>query len=102
MHFVAYTMPSPTPYPPTPSSIQYILSLYILHYSMRIFPGLFDIVFLAEGCNHHHRFPMFNMDLQKSQEETLREAACIGDFEGIQELLTKGVNPNSQNAMNGW
>jgi hypothetical protein len=42
------------------------------------------------------------MELQKSQEEILREAACIGDFEGVQELLLKGVNPNSQNAMNGW
>lgn len=35
-------------------------------------------------------------------EEKLREAACFGDIDGVKELITKGVNVNSQHDINGW
>lgn len=35
-------------------------------------------------------------------EEKLREAACFGDIDGVKELLSKGVNVNSQHDINGW
>ncbi|EDQ92583.1 uncharacterized protein MONBRDRAFT_35631 [Monosiga brevicollis MX1] len=34
--------------------------------------------------------------------ETLREAACAGDTDTVQELISSGVDPNDQNHMNGW
>ena len=38
----------------------------------------------------------------KVREEGLREAACNGDRDRVQELLAAGVDANAQNAMNGW
>lgn len=35
-------------------------------------------------------------------EEKLREAACIGDLEALQTLISQNVNLNSQNSVNGW
>ena len=36
-------------------------------------------------------------------EEQLREYACIGDEEGVRQMILKqGVNVNSQNAVNAW
>lgn len=35
-------------------------------------------------------------------EEKLREAACFGDIEGVKELISRGVNTNSQHDINGW
>lgn len=35
-------------------------------------------------------------------EEKLREAACIGDLEALQTLISQNVNINSQNSVNGW
>jgi len=35
-------------------------------------------------------------------EEKLREAACFGDIDGVKELISKGVNVNSQHDINGW
>lgn len=42
------------------------------------------------------------MELQKILEEKLREAACIGNFETVSELLDKGIDPNTKHAINGW
>lgn len=38
----------------------------------------------------------------KLLEESLREAACIGDIDGVNELLSKGIDPNAKHSMNGW
>lgn len=35
-------------------------------------------------------------------EEKLREAAHLGDIEGIQSIITQDVDINSRNAVNGW
>jgi len=35
-------------------------------------------------------------------EEKLREAACFGDIDGVKDLISKGVNVNSQHDINGW
>ncbi|ERL91398.1 hypothetical protein D910_08730, partial [Dendroctonus ponderosae] len=35
-------------------------------------------------------------------EEKLREASCIGDLEAVEILLSRNVNVNSQNSVNGW
>lgn len=35
-------------------------------------------------------------------EEKLREAACFGDIDGVKELISKGVNVNTQHDINGW
>ncbi|XP_043290039.1 ankyrin repeat domain-containing protein 40-like [Venturia canescens] len=45
------------------------------------------------------------MDRPKEQqvlEDRLRELAASGDIEGVKELISKGVNINTQNAVNGW
>ena len=42
------------------------------------------------------------MDPVKELEERLREAASIGDENAVKCLINKGVDVNSQNAMNGW
>ena len=42
------------------------------------------------------------MDPRKADEETLREAACIGDSVAVTDLLDKGLNVNCKHAMNGW
>ena len=42
------------------------------------------------------------MDPVKELEERLREAASIGDENAVKSLINKGVDVNSQNAMNGW
>ncbi|XP_076326408.1 ankyrin repeat domain-containing protein 40-like isoform X2 [Tachypleus tridentatus] len=42
------------------------------------------------------------MEHQKSLEDKLREAACYGDEESIRLLLSKGVNINTQQDINGW
>ena len=42
------------------------------------------------------------MDPAKEEQEKLREAACIGDTVAVKELLDKGADVNSRNAMNGW
>lgn len=36
------------------------------------------------------------------QEELLRESACVGNLEEIDNLLTIGVDVNSKNGVNGW
>jgi hypothetical protein len=35
-------------------------------------------------------------------EESLREASCIGDIEGVEQLLNKGINVNAKHDINGW
>ena len=35
-------------------------------------------------------------------EEKLREAACHGDIEAIQALISSGIDVNSKHKMNGW
>ena len=35
-------------------------------------------------------------------EENLREAACNGDIEALESILTNGIDVNSKNKMNGW
>ena len=35
-------------------------------------------------------------------EESLREAACVGDLTAVTKLIEAGVNVNSANKMNGW
>lgn len=35
-------------------------------------------------------------------EEKLREAACLGDIESVQGLISQHVNINAQNRINGW
>ncbi|PSN42668.1 hypothetical protein C0J52_13029 [Blattella germanica] len=42
------------------------------------------------------------MDRTKSLEENLREASCIGDIEGVEELINKGINVNAKHDINGW
>ena len=42
------------------------------------------------------------MDEKKELEERFREAASIGDQEGLAKLLQQGVDINTQNHMNGW
>nr|XP_013034658.2 ankyrin repeat domain-containing protein 40 isoform X1 [Anser cygnoides] len=38
----------------------------------------------------------------KELQERLREAAALGDAEEVRRLLGLGVDPNSQNEVNGW
>uniref|UniRef100_UPI00358DE85B ankyrin repeat domain-containing protein 40-like isoform X11 n=1 Tax=Myxine glutinosa TaxID=7769 RepID=UPI00358DE85B len=38
----------------------------------------------------------------EDDEESLREAACIGDMDLVRRLVDNGVSVNSQNDMNGW
>lgn len=42
------------------------------------------------------------MDRSKTLEDTLREACCIGDIEGVEDLLNKGVDVNAKHNINGW
>lgn len=42
------------------------------------------------------------MDRSKTLEDSLREACCIGDIEGVEELLNKGVDVNAKHGINGW
>ncbi|CAG9763127.1 unnamed protein product [Ceutorhynchus assimilis] len=35
-------------------------------------------------------------------EEKLREASCLGDLEGVETLLARNTDVNSQNPVNGW
>ena len=35
-------------------------------------------------------------------DESLREAACLGNLLSLQKLLRSGANINSKNSMNGW
>ncbi|KAK8718849.1 hypothetical protein OTU49_014424, partial [Cherax quadricarinatus] len=42
------------------------------------------------------------MDVQKQNEEKLREACCYGDTEAILALVSRGVNINSKHDINGW
>ena len=35
-------------------------------------------------------------------EENLREAACNGDIEALESILSNGIDVNSKNKMNGW
>lgn len=42
------------------------------------------------------------MELQKQQEEKLREACCYGDTDAVMTLISRGVNVNSQHEINGW
>jgi hypothetical protein len=39
---------------------------------------------------------------RKTLEDTLREACCIGDIEGVDELLNKGIDVNAKHNINGW
>lgn len=42
------------------------------------------------------------MDIQKQNEEKLREACCYGDNEAVLALLSRGTSINSQHEINGW
>ncbi|KAK4288272.1 hypothetical protein Pmani_038691 [Petrolisthes manimaculis] len=42
------------------------------------------------------------MDIQKQNEEKLREACCYGDNEAVLALLSRGIDVNSQHEINGW
>ena len=43
------------------------------------------------------------MDIEKTiLEEQLREAACVGDTDAVQELVNLGVDVNARHAINGW
>ncbi|XP_069189640.1 ankyrin repeat domain-containing protein 40 [Procambarus clarkii] len=42
------------------------------------------------------------MELQKQNEEKLREACCYGDNEAILTLVSRGININSKHDINGW
>ena len=35
-------------------------------------------------------------------EESLREAACVGNLLTVKKMVENGVSVNSQNSMNGW
>ena len=35
-------------------------------------------------------------------EESLREAACVGDLASVTKLIQAGVDVNSANKINGW
>ena len=42
--------------------------------------------------------------MKENPEEKLREAACYGDWEAIERMITndKDIEINSQNKVNGW
>lgn len=40
--------------------------------------------------------------MAKILEEKLREAAHLGDLEGIETIISQDVDINSKNTMNGW
>ena len=42
--------------------------------------------------------------LKENSDEKLREAACYGDWETIERMITndKDIEINSQNKVNGW
>uniref|UniRef100_A0A1B6EFF4 Uncharacterized protein n=1 Tax=Clastoptera arizonana TaxID=38151 RepID=A0A1B6EFF4_9HEMI len=42
------------------------------------------------------------MEKIKLLEEQLREAACIGDIDGVITLLSNGIDPNARHKINGW
>ncbi|XP_042876384.1 ankyrin repeat domain-containing protein 40-like [Penaeus japonicus] len=42
------------------------------------------------------------MEIQKQNEEKLREACCYGDNEAVIALVTRGANINSKHDINGW
>jgi len=42
------------------------------------------------------------VDHEKLLEENLREACSLGDIEAVEALISKGVNINSRNEVNGW
>ena len=42
------------------------------------------------------------MELMRDNEEKLREACCYGDIDAMADLIQRGVNVNSCNAVNGW
>lgn len=42
------------------------------------------------------------VDHEKLLEENLREACSLGDIEAVEALISKGVNVNSRNEVNGW
>ena len=46
--------------------------------------------------------PNARMNSSTHNEENLREAAAIGNEDGVRLILSMGVNVNSQNSINGW
>lgn len=42
------------------------------------------------------------MDEKKILEDHLREAACVGDTDAVQELINLGVDVNAKHSINGW
>lgn len=42
------------------------------------------------------------MELQKQNEEKLREACCYGDNEALAALIARGTNINCKHDINGW
>ncbi|XP_066943903.1 ankyrin repeat domain-containing protein 40-like [Macrobrachium rosenbergii] len=42
------------------------------------------------------------MDVQKLNEEKLREACCYGDNEALAALISRGTNINCKHDINGW
>ena len=47
-------------------------------------------------------FIKYCFELESKMEENLREAACNGDIEALESILTNGIDVNSKNKMNGW
>jgi len=39
---------------------------------------------------------------EREQEESLREAAALGNEEKLESLIRNGVVVNAQNTVNGW
>lgn len=42
------------------------------------------------------------VDSDQFLEEKLREACSVGDIEAVEILISKGINVNSKNEINGW
>ena len=40
--------------------------------------------------------------LASEMEETLREAACMGNIYTLKKILQTGAKVNAQNPVNGW
>lgn len=45
---------------------------------------------------------LLQLTMSSLLEENLREAACIGDLEAVQNLVRQKVNINCKNSINGW
>ena len=70
----------------------FYLYLFVLFYF--IFTLVYIIFYVISVIN--------KMDVRKQQEEKFREACCYGDADAVMNLISKGVNVNSQHEINGW